>query len=111
MHRNLCAGGKRNGAINFGAGSGGNGFREDDEAAKIELTYSTTSAVNRARPTLGRLIVCIIQVSAKKDEVLSRHFAAWSEKNSQLYMYDCQPPYCSGTLKVHSAFIPNEPKA
>jgi len=36
--------------------------REDDAAAKIELTYSNTSDVNRARQMLGRLVVCIIQV-------------------------------------------------
>ena len=34
----------------------------DDEAAKIELTYSIPSHINRARPTLGTLVVCIIQV-------------------------------------------------
>ena len=38
-------------------------FREDDEAAKIELTYSTTSDINRAKPTLRKLVVCIIQVT------------------------------------------------
>ena len=36
--------------------------REDDEAAKLELTYSTMSGIHRVRPTLGRLVVCIIQV-------------------------------------------------
>jgi predicted alpha/beta-hydrolase family hydrolase len=38
--------------------------REDDEAAKIELTYSTTRDINRARPTFEMLVVCIIQVIA-----------------------------------------------
>jgi hypothetical protein len=35
---------------------------EDDEAAKIYLTYSTTRDINRARPTFEMLVVCIIQV-------------------------------------------------
>jgi hypothetical protein len=37
-------------------------FRKDDEAATIELTYSTPSGINRARPAPGGLIVRIIQV-------------------------------------------------
>jgi hypothetical protein len=37
--------------------------REDDEAAKIELIYSTTRDINRAGPTFEMLVVCIIQVS------------------------------------------------
>ena len=36
--------------------------REDDDAAKIDLTYSTTRDINRARPTFEVLVVCIIQV-------------------------------------------------
>ena len=35
---------------------------EDDEAAKIYLTYSTTRDINRAGPTFEMLVVCIIQV-------------------------------------------------
>jgi hypothetical protein len=41
----------------------GKDFREDDEAAKIELTHSTTSGINRVDPALGTLVVCIIQVT------------------------------------------------
>ena len=40
----------------------GTDFGEDDEAAKLELTYSTPSDINRAKPTFGMLVVCIIQV-------------------------------------------------
>ena len=36
----------------------------DDEAEKIGLTYSIPSDINRARPTLRTLVVCIIQVKA-----------------------------------------------
>src|ERR1035441_5024069 len=36
--------------------------REDDDAAKIDLTYSTTRDINRARPTFEVLVVRIIQV-------------------------------------------------
>ncbi len=38
----------------------------DGEAAKIELTYSTTGGISRAKPALGRLIVRIIQVSQRR---------------------------------------------
>jgi hypothetical protein len=34
----------------------------EDEAAKIELTYSIPRGINRAKPTLRTLVVCIIQV-------------------------------------------------
>ena len=37
--------------------------RENDDAAKIELTYSTAREINRARPTFEMLVMCIIQVS------------------------------------------------
>ena len=43
-------------------GLAGTGTQEGDEAAKIELTYSNTSDINRARQMLGRLLVCIIRV-------------------------------------------------
>jgi hypothetical protein len=55
VHRNLCAGGKRNEESDFERDLAGAGSREDDEAAKLELTYSTMSAINRVRPTLGTL--------------------------------------------------------
>jgi uncharacterized protein (DUF4415 family) len=42
-------------------------FRKDDEAATIELTYSTPSGINRARPAPGGLIVRIIQVVRLRD--------------------------------------------
>jgi hypothetical protein len=42
----------------------GTDSREDDEAAKIELTYSNTSNINPARQMLGKLVVCISQVIA-----------------------------------------------
>jgi len=32
-------------------------YREDDEAAKIDLTYSTQSDINGAHPTSGMLAV------------------------------------------------------
>jgi hypothetical protein len=38
-------------------------FQEGNETAQIDLTDSLTSGINRARQTLGTLIVCIIQVS------------------------------------------------
>jgi hypothetical protein len=44
-------------------GLAGTDSREDDEAAKIDLTYSTTRDINRARPTFEMLVVCIIQVT------------------------------------------------
>src|SRR5208283_1822674 len=62
VHRNLCAGGKRNEVSNFGGGSGGKDLWEGDGVAKVELTYSTTRNINRARPAFGTLVVCIIQV-------------------------------------------------
>jgi hypothetical protein len=34
-------------------------FREADEAAANDLTYSATKGINRARRGLGMLIVCI----------------------------------------------------
>ena len=37
-------------------------FREDDELAEIELTYSILDDINHARPAFGRPAVCIIQV-------------------------------------------------
>jgi hypothetical protein len=43
----------------------GRNFREDDEAAKIQLTYSTRSDINRVRLALGTLVVCIIQVCSE----------------------------------------------
>ena len=36
--------------------------RGDGEAAEIELTYSTTGGISRAKPALGTLKLCIIQV-------------------------------------------------
>jgi hypothetical protein len=36
--------------------------REHDGPAELELTYSTLRDTNRARPTIGMLAVCIIQV-------------------------------------------------
>jgi hypothetical protein len=44
----------------------GTDSREDDEAAKIELTYSNTSNINPARQMLGKLVVCISQVAWTK---------------------------------------------
>jgi len=38
--------------------------QEGDATAKTELTYSTTGGTRRAKPALGTLIVCIIQVEA-----------------------------------------------
>src|SRR5487761_2592849 len=38
-------------------------IRKGGEAAEIELTYSATGDISQAKPALGRLIVCIIQVS------------------------------------------------
>jgi predicted secreted protein len=57
VHRHLCTDGKRNEASNFGAGSGGKHLWEGDGAAKVELTYSTTRNINRARPAFGTLVV------------------------------------------------------
>ena len=37
-------------------------FEEGTDLAEIDLTYSPTRAISRARRVLGRLIVCIIQV-------------------------------------------------
>src|SRR5487761_2224586 len=37
-------------------------IRKGGEAAEIELTYSATGDISQAKPALGRLIVCIIQV-------------------------------------------------
>ena len=48
-------------------GLAGTDSREDDEAAKIDLTYSTTRDINRAGPTFEMLVVCIIQVSHRQD--------------------------------------------
>jgi hypothetical protein len=47
VHRNLCAARKGNEASDFGAGLGGIEFPGGDEAAKIELTYSTTASISR----------------------------------------------------------------
>jgi hypothetical protein len=41
----------------------GTGSREGDEATRIELTYSTTGGISRAKRALGTVVVCIIQVS------------------------------------------------
>jgi hypothetical protein len=38
-------------------------FREGDAETKTGLTYSTTDGISRARPALGALVVCIIQVT------------------------------------------------
>jgi hypothetical protein len=43
-------------------GLAGADFREVDEAAANDLTYSATKGINRARRGLGMLIVCISQV-------------------------------------------------
>ncbi len=37
-------------------------FEEGNDLAEIDLTYSPTRGISRARRVLGRLIVCIIQV-------------------------------------------------
>ena len=37
--------------------------QEGDAIAKTELTYSTTGGTSRAKPALGTLIVCIVQVT------------------------------------------------
>jgi hypothetical protein len=42
-------------------------FQEADEAAKIELTYSTTASISRMGQPLETLIVCIIQVKLKAE--------------------------------------------
>jgi hypothetical protein len=41
----------------------GTGSREGDEATRIELTYSTTGGISRAKRAVGTLMVCIIQVT------------------------------------------------
>ena len=43
-------------------GLAGTDSREDDEAAKIDLTYSTTRDINRLRLASGTLLACLIQV-------------------------------------------------
>jgi hypothetical protein len=48
VHRNLCTDGKRNEADNFRRDLAGSDLQEEDEAAKIELGYSTTDDINRA---------------------------------------------------------------
>ena len=40
----------------------GTDFGEDDETGRLELTYSTQSGINRAKPTFGTLALRIIQV-------------------------------------------------
>ena len=50
----------------------------DDEAAKIELTYSIPSHINRAPPRLRMLVVCIIQVN--NDQVQFYQVKAASQK-------------------------------
>jgi alpha-D-ribose 1-methylphosphonate 5-triphosphate synthase subunit PhnI len=40
-------------------------LRKGEEAAEIELTYSATGGISQAKPALGGLIVCIIQVVLK----------------------------------------------
>ena len=62
MHRNLCTGGKRNEARDFDAGLGTERTLGRDEAAKIDLTYSTMSGMKASGVTLGTLVLCIIQV-------------------------------------------------
>jgi hypothetical protein len=50
--------------------------RGDGEAAEIELTYSTTGGISRAKPALGTLKLCIIQVSQLQKQIdgLSKRF-------------------------------------
>jgi hypothetical protein len=73
VHRNLCTRGKLNELYDFGAGFGGLGLSEDDGPAEIELTYSTLRDINRARPAIGMLAVCIIQVPRCAIEPLVYH--------------------------------------
>src|ERR1017187_8301205 len=63
MHRKLCTDSKRNGASHFDAGLGEKELWAGGAAAKTKLTYSHTSGISRAGPSLDRVIVCIIQVS------------------------------------------------
>ncbi|MGD1096280.1 MAG: hypothetical protein ABSB35_30345, partial [Bryobacteraceae bacterium] len=46
----------------------GSDSQENDEEAKTEPTYSTTSGISRARPALGALVVRIIQVKLAKED-------------------------------------------
>lgn len=49
--------------VTLAQGMAGTGSREGDEATRIELTYSTTGGISRAKRALGTLVVCIIQVA------------------------------------------------
>jgi hypothetical protein len=49
-------------------GSAGSNSQEADEAAEIELTYSTTAIISRAGTPPGTLIVGIIQVTDKEED-------------------------------------------
>jgi hypothetical protein len=40
--------------------------------AKIDLTYSIRSDINRAKPTLRTLVVCIIQVIVNQVSIITR---------------------------------------
>ena len=42
------------------------------EMAKIDLTYSIRSDINRAKPTLRTLVVCIIQVIVNQVSIITR---------------------------------------
>jgi len=70
VHRNYAQFAKRNEASGFGAVSAGSDFHESDEAAKIELTYSTMASISRVAPALDTLIVCIIQFNVPSFDIL-----------------------------------------
>ncbi len=46
---------------------------EGNDLAEIDLTYSPTSGISRARRVLGRLVVCIIQVLPNHPSARCRH--------------------------------------
>jgi len=62
VHRKLCTAGKLNEARDFEADLAELDCRENDEPAKLQLTYSTLDGINRAGPPFGMAAVCIIQV-------------------------------------------------
>src|SRR5487761_2637166 len=65
-------------------------IRKGGEAAEIELTYSATGDISQAKPALGRLIVCIIQVGTHPVRCWGSGGAAWRPKGTEIYgnIYD-----------------------
>ena len=77
---------------------------------KTELTYSTTGGISRAKPALGTLIVCIIQVPEVDASDLCQPFACPDRLGavvSKQYLLGTEAPFIVGRMDLTALCAPH----